>query len=344
MGRKPYINLNLPKGLRARKRGKTTYYYYDTGTNPRREIALGKDYAIAVKKWSELEIDQEPKHQQIITFRYVAERYTREVIPTKAALTQKGNIIELQNLYKFFDNPPAPLEEIQPHHIRKYIDWREKSGASVRSKREKALFSHIFNKAREWGYTDKANPCAGIRGKKEPGRKKIYISNEMYDSIYRIASQPLKDVMDLAYLSGQRPSDVLKMSDQDIQNGKLIVRQNKTGAMLKIAIQGELASLIKRILTRKKSFKVYCMRLIVNEQGQPLTLRALEQRFQRTREAAGISKESFQFRDLRRKAATDKTEISGNIREAQKQLGHASVTMTEVYISEVLGEDVTPTK
>ena len=63
------------------------------------------------------------------------------------------------------------------------------------------------------------------------------------------------------------------------------------------------------------------MRLIVNEQGQPLTLRALEQRFQRTREAAGISKELFQFRDLRRKAATDKTEISGNIREAQKQLG-----------------------
>lgn len=344
MGRKPTVNFNLPKGIRARKRGKTVYYYYDSGSKPRKEISLGKDYALAIKKWSELEIDQGQQHLRVITFRYVAERYTKEIIPTKAPQTQIGNIKELANLYKFFDNPPAPINEIEPVHIRKYLDWRERSGAAVRAKREKALFSHIFNKAREWGYTSRANPCAGIRGKKETGRKQVYISDQMYDAIYKIASQPLRDVMDLAYLTGQRPSDVLKMSERDIQGNKLLVRQNKTGAMLKISIQGELSDLIGRLSKRKHEYKVHCLNLIVNEKGQPLTLRATEQRFDRAREQAGISKESFQFRDLRRKAATDKTASSGDIRQAQKQLGHTSVKMTEVYVSDTLGDDVTPTK
>jgi hypothetical protein len=88
MGRKPSVNLNLPKGLRARKRGFKTWYYFDTGAKPRKEIPLGSDYAIAVKKWAELQINARPLHQEIITFRYVAERYIKEVIPTKAVRTK----------------------------------------------------------------------------------------------------------------------------------------------------------------------------------------------------------------------------------------------------------------
>ena len=39
-------------GFRARpqKSGKV-YYYFDTGSKPRREIPLGSDYREAVKKW-----------------------------------------------------------------------------------------------------------------------------------------------------------------------------------------------------------------------------------------------------------------------------------------------------
>jgi hypothetical protein len=46
--------------------------------------------------------------------RYVAERDKREVIPTKAPRTQSDNGKELEQLYKFFDDPPAPLERIEP--------------------------------------------------------------------------------------------------------------------------------------------------------------------------------------------------------------------------------------
>lgn len=341
MGRVPTVNKNLPKGIRARKRGAKVWYYYDTGGKPRKEIPLGSDYAMAIKKWVELEINATPRHAAIITFRYVAERYTKEVIPTKAANTQRDNHRELIWLYKFFDNPPAPLEKIEPINIRQYLDWRGK----IRANREKALFSHIWNKAREWGYTSLQNPCAGINGFKETGRKDIYIEDSVFKAVYNKASQPLRDAMDLTYLTGQRPSDVLKMTEHDIcDDNTLSVTQNKTKAKLRISIEGELATLIKRIQTRKSAHKVRSFSLIVDNNGQRLTAHALRGHFDRAREAAGISKETFQFRDLRAKAGTDKAELSGDIRQAQKQLGHSTVTMTEHYVRDRKGSKVTPTK
>lgn len=340
MGRKPSVNSNLPPRIRARKRGAKVWYYYDAGGKPRKEIPLGSDYAIAVKKWAELEIDATPRHPAIITFRYVAERYIKEIIPTKAANTQRDNHNELIWLYKFFDNPPAPLEKIEPINIRQYLDWRGK----IRANREKALFSHIWNKAREWGYTSLPNPCAGIKGFKETGRKDIYIEDSVFNAVYNKASQPLRDAMDLAYLTGQRPSDVLKMTEHDIQDNAITVTQNKTGAKLRISIEGELSNLMQRIMTRKSAHKIRSFALIVDDTGQRLTACALRGHFDRARTAAGVDKESFQFRDLRAKAGTDKTESSGDIRQAQKQLGHSTVTMTECYVRDRKGSKVTPTK
>ena len=69
----------------------------------------------------------------------------------------------------------------------------------------------------------------------------------------------------------------------------------------------------------------------------------LREHFDVARAAAGIEKKNFQFRDLRAKAATDKTE-STDIRQAQKQLGHTTVTMTEHYVRGRRGEKVSPTK
>lgn len=340
MGRKPTVNSNLPPKMRARKRGAKVWYYYDAGGKPRKEMPLGCDYAMAVKKWAELEIDAIPQHTRIITFRYVSERYVKEVMPNKALATQKDNLRELDQLYKFFDNPPVPLDQIEPINIRQYIDWR----GTIRANREKALFSHIWNKAREWGYTNLPNPCAGIRGHKETGRKSVYIDDSLYSAVYDVASQPLRDAMDLAYLTGQRPSDVLKMTEHDIQDGAITVTQNKTGARLRISIEGGLSDLITRIMKRKSSHKIRSFYLLVDDNGQRMLLRTLQGHFFRARELAGIDANSFQFRDLRAKAATDKTESSGDIRQAQQQLGHSTITMIERYVRGRKGAKVKPTK
>lgn len=330
----------MPKGLRARKRGFKTWYYYDTGGKPRTEIPLGNDYAIAVKKWAELQINAKPRHQEIITFRYVAERYVREIVPTKAHLTQRDNHKELIWLYKFFDNPPAPLDKIEPINIRQYMDWRGK----IRANREKALFSHIWNKAREWGYTSLTNPCQGVKGFKEAGRKSIYIEDSVFDAVYAKASQPLKDAMDLSYYTGQRPADVLKMTERDIQDDVIYVTQNKTNKRLRIIVEGRLKELIHRVRARKSNHKIVSIYLIVDDSGRKLTQCALRNHFDKAREAAGIDKKEFQFRDLRAKSGTDKANETGDIRQAQKLLGHANLSMTEDYVRDRKGDIISPTK
>jgi integrase len=369
MGRTPTKNKNLPRGMRLRHRKYGSYYYLDTGANPRREIPLGSDYVLAVQKWAELTAS-EAAPGSIVTFRHVAERYQREVLPGKAAATQEGNLRELASLYRFFDNPPVALDDIDPVDVRQYIDWRvtttvaakvkenaerakegrpalpiPKDAGSVRANREKALLSHIWNFARETGLTAKANPCAGVKGKSEKGRD-AYIDDAVFKAVWDAAEMPLRDAMDLAYLTGQRPADVLKLSQADIKDGALTVVQNKTGKRLRIAIEGELAAVIERIKQRK----VMGLGLVNTMSGERMGKASLRGAFDRARDAAKIAHpemekaiSAFQFRDLRAKAGTDKEE-SGGMEAAQAQLGHSTPTMTAHYVRHRKGKLVKPTK
>jgi integrase len=61
----------------------------------------------------------------------------------------------------------------------------------------------------------------------------------------------------------------------------------------------------------------------------------LRNRFDEAREAAGAT---FQFRDIRAKAATD----TGDLGHAQKLLGHKTREMTEHYTRKRTGERVKP--
>lgn len=359
MGRRPWKNLSLPPGMRARKqRSGVVYYYFDTGGSPRREVPLGADFVEAVRKWSELEAQGQDRHSDLVTFRYAAERYVREILPTKSRRTQRDNLLELANLYKFFDDPPAQLAEIRPVHVKQYLTWRSDLArrwyvehertvpvrpGHVRGNREIALFSHIFNFAREHGITDAVNPCVGVRRHKEIGRT-VYVEDDIFKSVWTAADQPTRDAMDLAYLTGQRPADTLKFAESDIRGGELWVEQGKRGKKLRITLSGELAAIIDQIRARKLACKSKCDWLIVNEVGERLTRDALRFRFDRARLAARVGKDLFQFRDLRAKAGTDKTESSGDIRAAQRQLGHQSLKMTEHYVRERKGDRVEPTK
>lgn len=341
MGRRPTRN-RLPPGMRARHRGSKTYYFFDIGGKPRKEISLGADFVDAMRRWAKM---QEITPSNVATFRDAAERYFIDIVPTKALRTQDDNAKELPMLYQVFDNPPARLSEIEPVHVSKYIRWRMARAAEwyadkekpvppnaghVRANRDVALLSSIFNHARSVGLTSAPNPCSGVRKNRESGRD-IYIEDDLYKAVWDLSDEPLRDAMDLAYLTGQRPADTLGFTEHDIRDGYLHVQQGKTKSKIRIEISGELESVIDRIRRRKASYTVSSISLVVNEHGQALLSDALRSRFDRARELAGVDKSQFQFRDLRAKAGTDKAESAGDIRQAQKQLGHRSTAMTEHY-------------
>lgn len=327
--------------LRSNRRKGSTWYYYDHGIvgGKRWREPLGSDYTVALRRWAEIEAASRATNAKRVTFAAVAEAYRREAIPRKAPRTQIDNMKELAKLLAFFNDPPGPLDAIEPVHVRQYLEWR--SSAPVRANREKALLSHMWNWARERGYTSMPNPCAGIHGNRESGRD-VYVTDEQFRAIRKHADDVTRNAMDLAYLTGQRPADVRKMKFSDVRDGLLEVRQGKTGAVVQIEVIGELKRVIDRIKAEAAKRPVSSMMMLANAAGHVIGLNALSRRFAAAMKAAGLS--GIQLRDMRAKAATDKAEATGSMMQAQRQLGHTNVTMTQHYVRRHRGQRVTPTK
>lgn len=237
--------------MRARPRGNLVHYYLDTGGKLRVEIPLGSDYTKAIRKWSELV--KTPGVAAHGTFAEVVQDYWTDVIPGKEPRTRRDDEKERAWILKFFNTPPAPIDKIEPKHIKAYLNWRVaearkaaeaknvervKSGRTpipipakygqVRANREQALISHIWNYARENGHTKLPNPCAGIKGFREEGRD-AYTDDELLAKVIEHAGLPLKFAIRLAHVTGQRPSDVLGMSATDTRTVVAWLARSITG-------------------------------------------------------------------------------------------------------------------
>lgn len=332
MGRQRTTNLNLPNNMyarrRTRKNGKTVIYYvYAQNTGgKRKEISLGNDYHAAIREWSRLE---EMPSAAAITFSMAAHRYQQEVIANRAHNTQTTFRSNLKMLLAFFGTPDAPLDSITPTHIRQYLQWRADRPHSANS--EINYFSAIFNHARETGRTTAANPVAGIKRNRK-SKRKTYIEDRLYKIVYQAADQTIKDLMDVAYLTGQRPVDLVSLHSSQIRDGILHITQQKTGAELRFAVTGRLQTIFERITPPEGGH------LFRQKHGRVMTRPRLTQLFWRLRKQIiaqhpelASELNNFQFRDLRAKSATD-IYLKSSKTAAKEQLGHTSESMTENYI------------
>jgi integrase len=345
MGRKNTRNLNMPPHMhpRTQRSGKVYYYMYQKGGDgKRKEIALGDDFILALKKYAELNVVVAAGAGT--TFSDVYKRYLVDALPKLAASSAKMWRSDIKHLLESFAD--APLSQIKPVNIRHFLD--DHADKPTTANRCKRVFSVMWNKARGWGYTDLPNPCEGIQGH-SLGKRTVYITDDVFKAVWIAGSAPLRDAMDLAYLTGQRPADALKMTEHDIIDGHLIVTQEKTKQPLRIQIVGELAALLARIKVRKTSHKVKTGALLVNQSGKRLTGPALRAQFDKAREAVitntpELEKDmkNFRFYDLRAKAADDTADDRGQD-AARDLLGHESVRTTQRHYLR-RGKIVTPTK
>lgn len=345
-----------PRMLRRTKKLKSgkvwTGYYYNglREDGSRREIPLGTDLSEAKRKWAEFECVQTQNDSRQLD--QIFDRYQREIIPAKAPSTQRDNLDCLARLRPVFGS--VEIDAVTPQHIAQY---RDKRSAKVRANREITLLSHVFNLAREWGYTTRDNPARGVRKNPESPRD-FYVDDEVWHAVYECAGDELQDALDLAYLTGQRPADVLKMNERDIQDGCLLVQQDKTKKKLRILLKHadgtstQLAEVLERI--RRRPRKIKSLSLVATPAGVPLNKSTLRTRFDSARLAAVAKSEAigtedmvllaqrikqFQFRDIRPKAASDMADLSA----ASKLLGHTEQEITKKVYRRV-GEEVRPTR
>jgi integrase len=231
--------------------------------------------------------------------------------------------------------------KIKPMHIRAFLDGH--ADIPTTANHCKRVFSVMWNKARGWGYTDRPNPCEGIKGH-TLGKRMVYIADEIFALVRTAGSDVVRDAMDSAYLTGQRPADALSMTEHDIIEGYLIVTQEKTKQPLRIQIVGALAALLQRIDRRKAGHKVHTAALLVNEHGRRLSPSTLRRHFDAAQahpdQAAEIK--AFWFYDLRAKAADDTSDDRGD-QAASDLLGHDSVKTTQRHYLR-RGKIAAPTK
>lgn len=150
----------------------------------------------------------------------------------------------------------------------------------------------------------------------------------IWDTVYKQAVPELRDAMDLAYLTGQRPEDVLSMRAADVVDGFLQVAQGKTTKKLRIRLSygenlNQLGVLVERLLEQRRRWSVRNPYLIITERGMKVSAAMLRLRFddvrlQAVKEALdnqdttlAESVRQFQFRDIRPKAASEIDDLGG---------------------------------
>lgn len=327
MGRRKWVWKDEPPRFKPRRlaSGKVLYYYQTGG----KQIPLGPDRDSALREWAKLEAGG-----RTVFFPEVAEKFTKANRPGWTLSTDRHYAIALGNLSIAFEK--FTLEQIEPKHVKLYIRRRTKKGAAAFEKR---VLSAVFNWARGDGLTSAANPCHGVsfshaeRKSLETGKRTRYVSDAEFAEVYAKGDEILQDAMDLAVLTGQRPSDLLKACRQDIREGVLWITQQKTGAKVGIRVEGELQRVLQRILARPKA--VSSVYLIADKRGQRVQYNALNDRFRKARGSA-----DWQFRDLRAKVASDHVDL----KHAQQLLGHTNEQTTASVYRRTKGAIVSPLK
>jgi integrase len=355
MRQKKAANRDLPPRMirrtRARKNGGIWVGYYYNGRDAdgnRVEIPLGGDLDAAKVEWARLDRKATPSPAHLMGRLF--DDYEKKVIPGLKLGTQKDYLKGLKQLRNAFEL--APVDAVTPQVVAQYRDART---AKIRANREIALLSTVFTFAREWGLTEKANPCTRLRRNKETPRD-FYAGQVVWNAVYAEAPPELKDAMDLAYLTGQRPADVLKASTADLNNGFLMVGQGKTEKRLRIRLHdgtaaSNLSIFLDSLIERKTFAGIKSSCLITNQAGLRMSYAMLRNRWDETREKAAMKAANegdttlaavirqFQFRDIRPKAASEIDDIN----HASRLLGHSTQEMTKKVYRRV-GEIVRPTK
>lgn len=322
MGRKKTVHPGLPPRMTARGQPGRLRYYYGQEKKP-----LGADYVEACRQWAILE---KGGFRDSVRYVDVADRWEREAIhkgrrKPRSAKTQREFLAALKRLRKAFKL--ALLDQIKPKHVRDYL---RKRSAPIAANREVAVLSIIWNWAREEGLTDGANPCTGITKNPEAARER-YVTDGEFEAVWIRACPELQDAMDMALATSHSPSDLLRLTRQDIADGTLWVRRGKTGKRVRFRIEGRLKRAVERILARPRA--VSSVYLIADEKGQPLTIYGLHRRFVEAKDGA-----DWQFRDLRAKAVTDEPDL----RTASQRAGHADEKITAEVYRRVKGDLVSP--
>lgn len=267
-----------------------------------------------------------------------------------------GTDAEPGPLRLYFAPPFTPLD-LTPDVVQQYLRDGAEASRAVRANREKACLSSCIS----WLIREKkvdgliVNPClraSGIQRNPETKRKR-YVTHEEFRAVFAEANRSVRLLMELTYRTLQRPeSDIIlwdsRVASSEASGRYLKFKQNKTGRDMVIAFSDELEELVPP----RPAGKVRQLHepLVRRLDGHAYTYSGLSSMLKdaiavanERRKARGLPAiQSFGFRDLKGKGATDMWLQKVPVEQIQALLGHATKTTTEIYIKQRWVEAVQP--
>ncbi|VVE00885.1 integrase [Pandoraea aquatica] len=326
------------KGLPTRWRHIGNAYYYqvppglESMWDDKKTFRLGSSLPEAYRVWADRLGDLE----NIRTMDKLLDRYTREVLPTKAVTTQAQNASAVKALKPVFGR--MPLNSIKPRHVYQYIDKRE---AKVSARREIEVLSHALTKAVEWGYIDR-HPFKGeLRLASIPPRTRYVEDWEVLECFSLTSKRKAGSVLAIqAYirvklLTGLRRGDLLRLRLDDLQEDGIHVMPAKTANSTRKQLIIEWTDALREAVDEAKAVRpwkrsewLFCTQRgdsFLNEKtGRAGSWDSMWQGFMRRVLAETKLTNRFTEHDLRAKCASDAESLT----HAQTLLAHADSRLT----------------
>jgi len=213
----------------------------------------------------------------------------------------------------------------------------------------KAVLSRMFAQAVDEGLLD-ANPVGDV-SRRAVARREVVLTPEHYLRVTGFLEEWEARACDLVYLISHRPSDVLRLRDEEpfvryeTRDGRDVVCVAFTATKNEQAIEiveeigtpGGIAETLAWLRAWKKAQGIATKEVAVfpkegsrpKDAGRPLSRDYLSRRFAEAVVKAGFEAGTYTLRDLRKTGLTDEARIAG---KATDKGGHKTEQMRQYYV------------
>ena len=215
-------------------------------------------------------------------------------------------------------------QEILPKDVARMK--RELSGTPNMTNRLITVLRLVFDYAVEEQLVD-SNPCIGIKRLEEKARDRL-IEHDEFQKIRAHASPRMQCIMDMAYFSGQRIMDVVRLPLAKILEDGIEFKAQKTGKKIIVRWTSELRAAVARAKALHDSRRVVQpTTLFFNKRGLAPSYCVVRDQWKVACQKAGI--EDATLRDIRAMAATNAEDQGKN---PTALLDHSSPQTTKRYL------------
>ena len=222
---KPKNKENKPLPKRWRLKHGAYYYRVPPGLehywDGKTEFRLGKTLSEAHRTFA----DRAHLNENITKMEQLCDRYELEVVPDKAASTQKSNHYSIQRLRKVFRG--NDVAAIEPVHIYQYRDHIGKTESEKKANLDLEVLSHMFTKSIEWGLR-KDHPMTNKKVVKfSLEARDRYVEDWELIEFLSVAGAFLNAYLNLKGLTGLDKADMLSIPTKGIGSDMLTVPGRK---------------------------------------------------------------------------------------------------------------------